>query len=539
MPGMLGGLTARGRTLWNGFTVAQRVITVLAVLGLVVGGFAFSKWAGQPSYTPLFSNLSSTDASAIVDKLGSEGVQYQLADGGNTILVPQEKVYALRLKMSGAGLPSGDQTGYALLDKQGITTSEFQQHVDYQRALEGELTKTIQSIHGVNAAVVHLAIPQKDVFADATSKPTSSVLVDTAAGQDLSSQQVEAITNLVSSSIEGMSPNGVTVADSSGKVLSTAGEGLSSTAANDRSEDTKAYEDRVTSNLQSMLDQVVGAGNAVVRVTADLDYDQTQTKSETYKSDPKTAPLSESNTNETFTGAGSGVGGVLGPDNISVPSGTAGGDSRYNKKGTTRDNAVDKVVEQRVAAPGSVNRLSVAVLINSRTGGAIKTADVSRLVTSGAGLDTKRGDAVQVSRMPFDTSAAKEAAKQLSDAKKAEKQESMMSLAKTGGLALLVVVILLLAFLTARRSKRPAEMTDVEVAQIEEAKRLLEIAMPEPAALGSGDSLTPALESAGSANRAVDAERRQAVRTEIGALVERQPEAVAQLLRGWLADRRS
>jgi flagellar M-ring protein FliF len=168
------------------FTPGQKAVTLLGVVALVLGGVLFANWAAKPTYAPLFSNLSSTDASAIVDKLNSSGTTYQLADGGTTIMVPQGQVYDLRLKMSGQGLPAQSDTGYSLLDKQGVTTSDFMQNVDYQRALEGELGKTIKSINGVQAAAVHLAIPQKDVFATDSQKPTASVLVTTGLGHTLS-----------------------------------------------------------------------------------------------------------------------------------------------------------------------------------------------------------------------------------------------------------------------------------------------------------------------------------------------------------------
>src|SRR5690242_5168193 len=186
---------------FGAFTPGQKAVTIFAVIGLVAGGMLFAKWASKPTYAPLFSNLSSTDASAIVDKLNSGGTPYQLANGGGTIMVPQSQVYDLRLKMSGQGLPSQSDTGYSLLDKQGLTTSDFMQNVDYQRALEGELGKTIKSIDGVQGATVHLALPQKDVFATDTQKPTASVLVTTALGRTLSSDQVQSIVHLVAASV--------------------------------------------------------------------------------------------------------------------------------------------------------------------------------------------------------------------------------------------------------------------------------------------------------------------------------------------------
>src|SRR3954470_5859891 len=208
---------------FKSFTPGQKAVTIFAVIALAVGGYFFATWASTPSYSALFSNLSSKDASAIVESLQKSGTSYELANGGTTIMVPQDQVYDLRLQLSGEGLPGESDTGYALLDQQGITTSDFMQQVNYQRALEGELATTIKSIDGVEAATVHLVMPQKDVFADDQDKTTASVLVQSSATKPLSNQQVQAIVHLVASSVEGLDPTQVTVAGADGKILSTGG----------------------------------------------------------------------------------------------------------------------------------------------------------------------------------------------------------------------------------------------------------------------------------------------------------------------------
>src|ERR671926_69722 len=164
MPAALAGPLARIRSVLSTISLGQKVVIGLLAVGLLLGGVFFYTWITAPTYSPLFSNLASTDASAIVDELNAEGVTYELADGGTTIMVPKDQVYNLRLTMSGKGLPAGQDTGYALLDEQGITTSEFQQQVTYQRAIEGELAKTLEALAGVNSAVVHVALPKDEVF---------------------------------------------------------------------------------------------------------------------------------------------------------------------------------------------------------------------------------------------------------------------------------------------------------------------------------------------------------------------------------------
>src|SRR3982751_3857378 len=226
MPAALAGPLARIRSVLSTISLGQKVVIGLLAVGRILGGFFSYNWITAPTYSPLFSNLASTDASAIVDELNAQGVSYELADGGGTIMVPKDQVYDLRLAMSGKGLPAGQDTGYALLDQTGITTSEFQQQVTYQRALEGELSNTLEALKGVNQAVVHVALPKDEVFVTDQKKPTASVLLDLAPGTNLTGEQIQAVTNLVSSSIQDMDPDQVTVTDSTGQVLSAAGAGV-------------------------------------------------------------------------------------------------------------------------------------------------------------------------------------------------------------------------------------------------------------------------------------------------------------------------
>jgi flagellar M-ring protein FliF len=531
-------LLGRGIRTFSSFTVGQKIVTLLALVSLVVGGVVFGRWATTPAYAPLFTNLAASDASAIVDQLNSSGTKYQLADGGSTILVPQQQVYDTRLAVSGKGLtPSADSSGWGLLDKQGVTASKFQQQVAYRRALEGELKKTIEGIDGVTAAVVHLAIPEKDVFTKETDKAKASVLIDTTAGRGMTPAQVQAVVNLIASSVEGMDPENVTVADSTGRVLSASADGSAGAAADSRSQQTRDYETRVASSLQAMVDRVVGSGHSEVRLTADLDFDQTRTTTERF-TDSATKPIAGSSTTETYTGGGAGTGGVLGgtgvlgPDNIQVPVG-AGRTGDYSKTSTTNNNALDRVVEERKSAPGAVRKLNVAVLLDERTAGTVDPAQIEALVTSAVGLDPTRGDTVVVDRLPFDDRAEQAANEELAAEKEANAAAARMSLYKTAGLALLVVLVLGYAVLAGRKRKNRGALSSDERLQIEALQRSLE-EQAERTGL-EGSSAMAALEPAPIDPRD---ELAAVARSDIGELVKAQPEEVAQLLRGWLADRR-
>ncbi|MGY1808919.1 flagellar basal-body MS-ring/collar protein FliF [Blastococcus sp. SYSU D00669] len=525
MPAALAGPLARIRSVLSTISLGQKVVIGLLTLGLVLGGFFFYSWVTAPTLSPLFSNLSSTDASAIVDELNAQGVAYELADGGSTIMVANDKVYDLRLTMSGLGLPAGQDTGYALLDEQGITTSEFQQQVTYQRAIEGELASTLEAIEGVNTAVVHIALPKDEVFVTDQGKPTASVLLKLSPGTTLSGEQINAVTNLVSSSIEGMDPNDVTVADSSGRVLSAAGTGLTAAAGDQRSQMEQEYENRLAANAQQILDRVVGPNRAVVSVRADLDLSQRQSVSETHAYNEGTPPTSESTSTETYTGDGTGVGGVLGPENTADAT-AGGGNSTYESEQSTVNNSVDTTTETVIEAPGSINRLTVSVVMDGTVAGNLNQQQVQALIGNAVGLDTARGDAITVAAMPFDTTAADQAAAELEAAEEAERQEQMWSLIKTGGIGLGILLVIVLVWLRSRRRgdvEEDYEALELDDDMLAELERLRVASIRDEPILDNA-----ALE--------LEAAERQRVRSEISSMVAEKPDEVAAMLRGWLSE---
>jgi flagellar M-ring protein FliF len=517
------------------FTVGQKAVVVAVVAALIAGGVFFSRWASQPAYSPMFSNLSGTDASAMVDKLTSDGVSYQLADGGTTIMVPQDQVYALRLEMSGAGLPSDSQSGYSLLSQTGVTTSEFVQQKAYQQDLSNELAKTVEAISGVQSAVVNLAIPQKDVFLDEQQPTTASVLVKLRPGVSLSNDQVTSIVNLVAGGVEGMDPKNVSVVDDKGNTLSSDAAGSSA-----QQQKTSDFNTNASSNLQTLLEGVLGTGNVKATVNATLNFDAKTSKSTVYSQTNGVLPQASNKSTEVYNGSGTGgtASGVLGPDNIQVPAGTASasGDGGYSKTTETDDNSVNRTDTTTTAAPGQVQRQTVSVIVNSKTAGTADTAQIQQIVANAVGLDPSRGDSVSVTKMPFDTSAATAAATQLAQAAKDKQQAQTLSYAKTGALALLVLIMLFVVWRSFRRRKvesvdvldvnaPPIHLGDITEDEFAEP-RVLETAVRTPAVLEPAP-VDPALEAAA------------ARRDEVVELVSRQPEEVAELLRGWLADRRS
>ena len=553
MPVAVKNVFARLSAYVQGFSAAQRTIAILAIAALVLGGIALASWLGKASYAPLFTGLAAADASSITDQLQTDGVPFQLTDGGATILVPQAQVYSERLKAASNGLPSSNEGGYSLLDKMGVTSSEFQQDVTYKRAMEGELAKTIGAMDGVQTATVQLAIPEKSVFVSEEKDPTASVFIATENGTQLSTDQVQAIVHLTSASVEGMQPTDVSVVDAKGQTLSAVGTGATGSGADQAAD----YDAATSKKIQDLLDTTLGVGNATVVVSGTMNQESGTRTSESYTS-PTSGPvaLNESSTTEEYgagSGAGSGATGVLGPDNIAVPNGTAtsgAGDDGYKNESATKNNAVDHTTETTQIPSGGLDRQTISVALNSKAD-AVQNANlqsINDLVSAAAGVDQDRGDQVKVAMMDFDTSASDQAAKALEAQQKADQQEALWSSIRTAGIVIgIVLAVIAIMFFVARRNrKQEREAVDLgELDAFAGETFQLPLAMDgvdDRATLGAGDAPTAVLSAmpAGDAptevltTEEITAERR---RQDISALAERDPKRTAELLRGLLDDR--
>ena len=523
-----GVVSERARRTLDGFTRGQKTMLVIAGVAVAAGALVLSRWSGGAPYSTLYANLAPADAAAVTQRLDSQGVSYRLGAGGTSIQVPQDAVYRTRIDLSAEGLPADSSPGYALLDKQGLTTSEFRQKVDYQRALEGELSKTIRAIDGIAAVSVHLVIPQEDLFSGDATKPSASVLVRTMGDTKLRSGQVQAIVHLVASSIEGLAPEDVTVADSSGNVLAAPGQDAAA-ASSVRVEQTKAFEDSLALSLQQMVQKVTGDGRAVVRVKAELDFDKKSTTTESF-ADPKTrTALAEKTSKETFTGASGSATGVLGPDGMPVP--VPPNASSYTKQDSQSDFALGKVVEKTDALPGTVNRMSIAVLLDSSK--KLKPADAAslrKLVSAASGLQTGRGDTLELGQLPFDTSSTEAMATELAMVSAGEQKKAMFDLIKSGLLGFLALMSVFLAY----RAAKKANGRIISAIPLDSLPRSSSLALPSLADLQDDEDDPPAAAGVG-----LPLPLAASPRPDIAALIDQQPGDVANTLREWLADRRS
>jgi flagellar M-ring protein FliF len=516
---------------WNdfkAFTPGQKAATIAAIAALVVGGFLYSSWKGSPQYAPLYSNLAATDAQSIIDKLNSAGTPYKLSGDGTTISVPKSKVYSSRIALSAQGLPNGSQGGYDLLNQIGVTTSEFMQQVDYQRAVEGELAKTIEAINGITAASVHLAIPQQNVFNDGTQKPTASVLLTTAASAQLTSEQVQSIAYLVSSSIPDMDPTAVTITDQKGNVLNSPDGAFGPGGTSSQDTKTADYNTQRTAGIQSIVDKIVGAGHSQVAYNATLNWDQTSTETQQYLVPSGTAsapPVSVQTSSERYKGGAGGGGGVLGASPTpSTANGYLGGNGSYSKDQGTIDYGLGTEKNNTKVAPGTLKQQNVSIALDTNVPAAT-VATIQQLVSSYLGINAQRGDTLQVQALKFDNSqqqaqqAADAAAAKAAAAKAAKANQQ--ALIKEGAIAGVALIALLVFFLRRRKKKKAALLhtDDYDTAGWWDDQYLAAAEAPAPV---EAEEINAEISEA------------QARRRALITLAQEQPDDVARVLSSWL-----
>jgi flagellar M-ring protein FliF len=530
-------LKQQGKRFVDGFTPGQKAMTILGVVAVVLAGMTFMKWAAKPDYAPLYTGLSSQDAGAVTTALDAQHVKYKIEGGGGTIMVPRNVVDKTRIDLSAKDIPAGGDS-FALLDKQGITTDEFTRNIDYQRALQGELGKAIESIDSVSAATVTLTIPQQTVFVGASEdKATAAVLVKTN-GPDLSGDAVNAIVHLVASSIPNMNPDDVTVADANGTVLHAPGMNAQLGGTSQIAQ-TQNYDAALEKKIEDMVTRTLGPGHAAVTVAADLDMSNSTQKSTTF-TEPvtgKTVPLNRNDSSESLGGNGTGAtNGPLGvPGNTTNP--VAGGTtvpanttpSSYLKT-TNNDNlAVNSQQTDSTIPPGTVKRLSVSVLLDSAV---VHPQDIANVwqpnILAAAGINPTRdgANALKVTTVAFDKTAQKAQQAQLSAA---TGSNPLFDLIKHFLTLLMIAVVLFFAWKAIKRAENNRVPLRVPI-------DLLELGAPAASALEP--AFATARVAAAPARPPLDPPA-STIEGEISDLIERQPDEVAQTLRSWLADRRT
>ncbi|MDD5450777.1 MAG: flagellar basal-body MS-ring/collar protein FliF [Desulfovibrionales bacterium] len=409
-------------------SIKQKIMT-LVVIGTVVSGFILlMTWANRPDYEVLYTNLNQDDAAGIIAKLKEKKILYQLEQNGTVITVPRESVHEMRLTLAGEGLPRGGGVGFEIFDKTSLGTTDFVQKLNYQRAVQGELARTISQFREVEQARVHIAIPRESLFVEEEKKPAASVILKLRGGMTLNNNQVESIVHLVASAVQGLAPEDVTIADVGGRLFykksSSDITGSLSTAQLDYQ---KGIEDGLRKKVEGMLGEVLGTNKAIARVSADIDFQQINITEEKY--DPDSAVVRSEQRSEEKSEGGSnipaGIPGVKGSLAGKLEgSANLGNKSLYQKESEVTNYEINKINRQVLGPAGSIKRLSVAVMIDgayketaakegksARQYAARTQAEMSQfenIVKKAVGFDEARGDQVEVVNIPFAWGAPEE-----------------------------------------------------------------------------------------------------------------------------------
>lgn len=532
---------SRAADLWRSLEPRAQITLAVCAVGVLFTAFTLYQLGQRPNWTTVASGMSAAEGADVAQALEGAGIRYELRDGGAIAVVEQGQETRARVQLAQKGLPNGGHVGYEIFDTKSFGATDFEQKVAYQRALEGEIARTIEGVDGVRSAEVQLVLPKSALFLDDGTQPTAAVLLE--GGTGLERRAVAGIARLVSSSVEGLKPDEVTITDETGALLwPSAGATGGTDGAMTQLEAERAYASQVTAQLDALILSTLGPGKATARVSADLDLDKRQIDSVTYGQKP--VPLQTQTDSEKLvggqpsTGAGAtgtdgatgtaGTGGVSGVagnvPGLGATTGTAaggtttgGGSSNYTHDKDATSYGVDKRVESVTVAPGAVKRLSVALVVDK----GVPEGDVKALqqsVASAAGIDPERGDIVTVARVAFaDRPAAKPVAGSLLDG-----MGGPLGIARWAAIGIGSLVLLLLVRKgLKRREREPLSIEPTWLREVNEARPLAEL---EATMVDTPRVTDPAVH------------RRKQIDDQVEEIIRRQPETVAAQVNQWMKD---
>ncbi|HUI55138.1 MAG TPA: flagellar basal-body MS-ring/collar protein FliF [Bryobacteraceae bacterium] len=544
--------------LLSRLTFAQKLSIVVVALVAVGGIFSFVHWKHEDDFRPLYTSMAPEDASTVVQKLKESGVEYRLGDNGSTVLVPSAKLAESRLALAAAGLPKSGRIGYELFDKSNFGATEFVEHINYQRALEGELERSVMSLAEVEQARVHLTLPKESVFLDQQQPAKASVMVKLRPGTQISAQNVAAVTHLVASAVQGLAPEAVSVLDMDGNLLSRPRRAATADGSDITSETLEVrqqIERGLVAKISETVEPLLGPNGFRAGASVDLDLTSAEQQEETL--DPtRSVMLSSQKTEEsTERAASSGIPGTASnlPNPGSTPSRTNGGVSHRTENITYQSS---RVIRHTRIPQGMIKRMSLAVLVDQPAhwegeGAARKRVvlppspetlkTIKDLVAAVTGFSTERGDQLIVETLPFESSLNAEPPGSARPAPAApavkltpwqqflNKYQGLLLPASIGVVVLLVLVIGIL-----KRKRKPKPALEVEMPAQLQGPALAE----QPGAVAGGEPIAGQFDATEVRLEAAQAEAhgREKLADRARQLVRRDPTATANVVRTWLQD---
>jgi len=554
------------KQIWSRLPIAGRAAVIGA--GVVTLGLfgAIIYYGSQPDYAVLFADLKPADAQSIVEKLKAANVPYTLANNGMTVQVPSKRVSELRLQMASEGALSGGHVGFDLFDKTSFGATDFAQQINYRRAVEGEIGKTLEGMDEVESARVHITPKKESVFTEKEEGAKASVMLRVKQGKQLSAERTDAIVSLLSSSVEGLDPGSVSVMDTRGRLMTT-GRGGKSGAYSDAGlfqaqlEAKQKFETENAARVIAFLEPVIGEGRVRSDVAADIDFSQVEQTEEKY--DPQSQVVrSQQSSTESRNSTSRGPAGVVGarsndPTTPAPPATVTPAPVGADQRGATTTNyEIDKTVRRTVGGGGRINRMTVSVVVDSKNVNGVEVArqpdelrQIQDLVAAAVGTNEQRGDAVVVQTMAFSKPTVEDAA----SVPFLDRYKSLVSSAMKYG-ALILIALLLLFFVVrpARRALKTAAVSG-EPRQLNagsdenerrtgdsETPRQIEAIAPAGNALLSTVAEMEAKMLADLANETApltkEAQRAQTMKKMIADESLNNPEVVVSTLRGWLQE---
>jgi flagellar M-ring protein FliF len=511
---LLSRLTPRGWLIVGGGAVAAILFVYL-----------FLHTVSQPSYSTLVSGIDPSQTGKMTSTLSEQGIGYQLQNNGTAIAVQSNETAKARVALAGANLLGNTQPGFSLFEKPKLGESNFQQQVTYQRALQGQLDETIDSVQGVSGAQVELVLPsaQNQIFGENQSASSAAVLLS--GTTTLAPSSVRGIAQLVASSVPGLQLSKVTITGASGELLWPQAGGGDGSGGGGVQEAEQRYDQSMEASLDAMLAQTLGPNKAQVLVYANMNVDQTTKESLEYGK--AGVPLSQNKDIETLTGTGTGAGNAAGTANLAAAAGAAGGKSNFKHETTSSSLGVSKTVTHSTIAPGTVENQHVSVLLDHSVPAAALPA-IREAVTNAAGIQTKRGDTISIGQVAFAKPAGAASA-----------SSSPLGYAKYVLLGLAAMLFLFFTTRSLRKREKETIEEPVWLRELEAPMRLSELERetsprPIPAMAGAGSAANGG-GADGGGGAGMDGGG-DTIRRQVEQLVDSNPDQVAQQLRTWMQE---
>jgi len=417
--------------LWSSLSLRKKMTLVFVVAMTAAGFVALFSWTGRPDFQNLYAGLGPEDAGLVLERIREEKIPYRITDSGRTIQVPREWVYELRMRLASQGLPQSAGIGFEVFDDTQLGMTEFVQNVNYQRALQGELARTINRIEAIESARVHLVMAEKSLFVEDEKPASASVVIALRPGRNLGQAQIQGIVHLVSSSIAGLEPERVTVLDNRGKLLAgKPGEASPAGASTDQLAYQQQVERSLETRVKTMLEEVLGPNKAIVRVSCDLDFVRHEQTEEMYLPENQVVrseqALEESSTTAEALPAGipglasNTVSGYIGTGSMESSAASGSNATGFRKQDRTRNYEIGKIVAHKVMPYATLKRISAAVIVDGTyqlvekgkkkekewvytPRSAEELGQFASIVQRAVSFDADRGDKVEIENIPFET----------------------------------------------------------------------------------------------------------------------------------------